>query len=245
MSAAKNSWQSLSSGAKLFVALTIATGMATLLVAAIRPSSKNIAEFICYLGVAILASRLRVTLPGITGTLSVNFLFILVAIVELSYPEAMTLGAVSMLAQTLYPNRPSAIQLTFNVCAGSLSTALAYLVYHNPVADKFVDGRPLILCVAASAYFVANAGCIAAVISLSEGKPLRRILTDCYLWSFPYYLVGAGIAAVIGWFDQEFNWETSLLFVPAIYIIYRSYRLYLGKLEDEKRHVEEIANLHL
>jgi diguanylate cyclase (GGDEF)-like protein/putative nucleotidyltransferase with HDIG domain len=245
MSAAKNSWQSLSSGAKLFVALTIATGMATLLVAAIRPSSKNIAEFICYLGVAILASRLRVTLPGITGTLSVNFLFILVAIVELSYPEAMTLGAVSMLAQTLYPNRPSAIQLTFNVCAGSLSTALAYLVYHNPVADKFVDGRPLILCVAASAYFVANAGCIAAVISLSEGKPLRRILTDCYLWSFPYYLVGAGIAAAIGWFDQEFNWETSLLFVPAIYIIYRSYRLYLGKLEDEKRHVEEIANLHL
>ena len=41
------------------------------------------------------------------------------------------------------------------------------------------------------------------------------------------------------------NWETSLLFVPAIYVIYRSYRLYLGKLEDEKRHVEEIANLHL
>jgi len=39
--------------------------------------------------------------------------------------------------------------------------------------------------------------------------------------------------------------ETSLLFVPAIYLIYRSYRLYLGKLEDEKRHVEEIANLHL
>ena len=35
------------------------------------------------------------------------------------------------------------------------------------------------------------------------------------------------------------------MFVPAIYLIYRSYRLYLGKLEDEKRHVEEMANLHL
>ncbi len=33
--------------------------------------------------------------------------------------------------------------------------------------------------------------------------------------------------------------------VPAVYLIYRSYRLYLGKLEDEKRHVEEMANLHL
>jgi len=28
-------------------------------------------------------------------------------------------------------------------------------------------------------------------------------------------------------------------------VIYRSYRLYLGKLEDEKRHVEEMASLHL
>jgi putative nucleotidyltransferase with HDIG domain len=45
--------------------------------------------------------------------------------------------------------------------------------------------------------------------------------------------------------QPRFNWETSLLFVPAIYLIYRSYRLYLGKLEDEKRHVEEMANLHL
>ena len=33
--------------------------------------------------------------------------------------------------------------------------------------------------------------------------------------------------------------------MPAVYLIYRSYRLYLGKLEDEKRHVEEMANLHL
>jgi diguanylate cyclase (GGDEF)-like protein/putative nucleotidyltransferase with HDIG domain len=244
-SSAKNSWHDLSRGAQLFVALTIAAGLAALLQAALRPASKNIAEFICYLGVAVLASRLRVTLPGITGTLSVNFLFILVAIAELSYSEAMTLGAVSMLAQTLFPNRPGAIQVTFNVCAGAVSTALAYAVYHNALINQFIGNRPLILCLAASTYFVANAGCIAAVISFSERKPLRRILIDCYLWSFPYYLVGAGIAGAIGWFNKTFNWETSLLFVPAMYIIYRSYRLYLGKLEDQKRHVEEIANLHL
>jgi diguanylate cyclase (GGDEF)-like protein/putative nucleotidyltransferase with HDIG domain len=157
----------------------------------------------------------------------------------------MTLGAVSMLAQTLYPNRPNAIQLTFNVCAGAVSTALAYAVYHNPLVNELIASRPLILCFAATIYFIANAGCIGAVISFSEGRPLQRILVDCYLWSFPYYLVGAGIAGAIAWFNHIFNWESSLLFVPAMYAIYRSYRLYLGKLEDQKRHVEEIANLHL
>src|SRR5579863_244413 len=245
MSATTQSWRGLSLGAQVFVGLVIAAGMASLLLAAAHQRSNNIAEFICYLGIAILASRLRVTLPGITGTLSVNFLFILVGIAELSYSEAITLGAISMLAQCLYPSRPGAIQLTFNVCAGSLSTSLAYFVYHSSLANTLIVSRPLVLCLAASTYFIVNAGCIAVVISFSEGKPLRRILVDCYFWSFPYYLVGAGIAAAISWFNHAFNWETSLLFIPAIYLIYRSYGLYLGKLADEKRHVEEIANLHL
>src|ERR1700728_1605893 len=245
MSTSTNSWRSLPARAQVFVGLVIAAGIVPLLQAAIHDSSKNIADIICYLGICILSSRLRVTLPGITGTLSVNFLFILVGIAELGYAEAITLGAIAMLAQSLFPGRPTAMQLTFNVCAGTLSTALAYLVYHNPYLNALIGSRPLLLCLTASVYFIVNAGCIAVVISFSEGKPLQKILVECYFWSFPYYLVGAGIAGAISWFNHAFNWETSLLFVPAIYLIFRSYRLYLSKLEDEKRHVEEIANLHL
>src|SRR6202451_1198622 len=158
----------------------VAGGTATLLYGAIHQSSKNIAEFICYLGIAILASRLKVTLPGITGTLSVNFLFILVGVLELSFSETLILGAVSILAQTLYPERPNALQVTFNVCAGAISTALTYVVYDHPWSNLLIGSNPLLLGVA-----------------------------------------------------------------PVVYVIYRSYRLYLGKLEDEKVHVEEIANLHL
>ena len=101
------------------------------------------------------------------------------------------------------------------------------------------------LGLAAITYFIANTGSIAAVIALTEDKSIKRIWVECYFWSFPYYLVGAAFAGMIGWFNREFGWETSLLIVPIIYLIYRSYRLYLGKLEDEKRHVEEMATLHL
>src|SRR5271157_4264347 len=141
MSASTNSWRSLPAGAQVFVTLVIAAGTASLLVAALHPSSKNIAEFICYLGIAVLASRLRVILPGITGTLSVNFLFILIGVLELSFTETLILGAVSMLAQCFYPDRPKAIQVTFNVCAGAVSTALAYGVYHHPLANLLLDSR--------------------------------------------------------------------------------------------------------
>jgi len=243
--AGDSQWRQLTPGAKLFIGLVIIVGTGVLLYGAIHQSSKNIAEFICYLGIAVLASRLKVNLPGITGTMSVNFLFILLGILQLSFSETLILGCVSILVQCLYPDRPNAIQVTFNICAGAFSTALAYVVYHHPLFNLAVDSQPLLLGIAASTYFAANTGSIATVISLTEGKPIKKILVECYFWSFPYYLVGAGIAGVIGWFNQKFNWETSLLLVPAVYLIYRSYRLYLGKLEDEKRHVEEMANLHL
>jgi diguanylate cyclase (GGDEF)-like protein/putative nucleotidyltransferase with HDIG domain len=223
----------------------VVLGTAVLLYGAIHQSSKNIAEFICYLGIAILASRLKVNLPGITGTMSVNFLFILLGILQLSVSETLILGCASILVQCLYPDRPSAIQVTFNICASAVSTALAYGAYDISLSRGVVTSRALALGLAASIYFVANTGAIAAVVSFTEGKSLRKILVECYFWSFPYYLVGAGVAGAIGWFDDAFNWETSLLVLPVIYIIYRSYGLYLGKLDDEKRHVEEMANLHL
>jgi len=239
------SWRELSPGAQAFVGLVVISGTAVLVFGAVHQTSRNIAEFICYLGIAILASRLKVNLPGITGTMSVSFLFILLGLLQLSFSETLVLGCVSILVQCLYPDRPSAIQVTFNLCASALSTALAFAAFQFVTSQHLVESNALALGVAATIYFVANTGSIATVISFTEGKSLKSILVECYFWSFPYYLVGAGIAGAIGWFDQVFNWETSLLIVPVIYLIYRSYGLYLGKLDDEKRHVEEMANLHL
>jgi hypothetical protein len=39
-------------------------------------ASRDPLKFLCYLVIALVASRLKVNLPGITGTMSVNFLFL-------------------------------------------------------------------------------------------------------------------------------------------------------------------------
>src|SRR5438309_8644723 len=135
------SWRKISVPAKLFITLVVMAGLGTLVYGGIHQSSKNIAEFICYLGIAILASRLKVNLPGITGTLSVNFLFILIGVLELSFSETLILGAVAMVAQCFFPDRPKAIQVTFNVCAGALSTALAYVAFHHPLTNVVMDNN--------------------------------------------------------------------------------------------------------
>ena len=245
MSSRSQSWRELSLGAKVFISLVVLAGTCVLLYGAIRPTSKNIAQFICYLLIAILAARLKVRLPGITGTMSVNFLFILLGILELGFAETLALATAAILVQCFYRDRPSPLQVTFNLSASAVSIAAAYNVYHLAISRAQVTSHPLLLGLAAVTYFAANTGSIAAVIALTERKSINKIWVECYFWSFPYYLVGAAFAGMIGWFNREFGWETSLLIVPIIYLIYRSYRLYLGKLEDEKRHVEEMATLHL
>src|SRR6202050_176978 len=90
------SWRDLNSSAKAFIGLVTVLGTAGLLYGAIHQSSKNIAEVICYLGIAILASKLKVNLPGIARTMSVNFLFILLGILHLSFSETLVLGCASI-----------------------------------------------------------------------------------------------------------------------------------------------------
>jgi diguanylate cyclase (GGDEF)-like protein/putative nucleotidyltransferase with HDIG domain len=228
-----------------FIAVVAAAGTCVLVWGALHWSSSDPLKFLCYTVVALLASRLKVHLPGITGTMSVNFLFILLGVVELSLPETLVLGCGAILMQCFYRDRPQLVQVVFNVCGSAWAIAAAYQVYYISTLHGQVRNPSLQLIAAATTYFLANTVPVAAVISLTEQKSLVKIYSECYFWSFPYYLLGAGVAALIRYLSQSFDWRTSLLILPAVYVIHRSYNLYLAKLENEKRHVEEMANLHL
>ena len=134
MGSGSQSWRELSFGAKLFISLVVVAGTCVLLYGALRPTSKNIAQFICYLLIAILAARLKVRLPGITGTMSVNFLFILLGILELGFAETLALATAAILVQCFYRDRPSPLQVTFNLSASAMSIAIAYNVYHLAIS---------------------------------------------------------------------------------------------------------------
>jgi putative nucleotidyltransferase with HDIG domain len=58
-------------------------------------------------------------------------------------------------------------------------------------------------------------------------------------------MVGAAAAGLVHFLNGHIGWQSSLLVLPPIYLMYRSYRLYLGKLETEKRHAEQVSSLHL
>jgi diguanylate cyclase (GGDEF)-like protein/putative nucleotidyltransferase with HDIG domain len=90
-----------------------------------------------------------------------------------------------------------------------------------------------------------NTAPVAGVVALTEKRRLAQTWRDCYFWSFPFYVVGASVAWLLCLVSQRFNWLGSILLLPVAFFVYRSYHLYLGRLEDEKRHAQEVAGLHL
>ncbi|HWX91997.1 MAG TPA: HD domain-containing phosphohydrolase [Terriglobales bacterium] len=234
-------------GAKAFIASMAMVATACFVVALIQWQATDPVKFLCYLAVAVLASSLKIKLPGITGTMSVNFLFILLGILELGFAETMLIGFAAVLVQCYWkpskPNEP--IYVLFNLSQLLVGTAVAYGVYHFVVARVLHGPGPLALLLAAVAYFVFNTLAISVIIRLTEGKPIFKVWSECYFWSFPYYLVGAAIVGLVSFLNRHIGWQSSLLVLPPVYLMYRSYRLYLGKLEDEKRHAEQVSTLHL
>src|SRR5215831_5152573 len=93
--------KNLSPISKAFIALVVACGMGALALALVNRGPLKPSEFIALLAVSLVASRLRVKLPGVTGTMSVNLPFILVAVAELTMAEAMVIGCLSTLVQCL------------------------------------------------------------------------------------------------------------------------------------------------
>jgi diguanylate cyclase (GGDEF)-like protein/putative nucleotidyltransferase with HDIG domain len=216
--------------------------------------SADLARFACYVLVAILASGLKVQLPGIDGTMSVNFLFILLGVMELSLPETLVIGCTATLVQSIWQarNRLDPVKVLFNVFGMMANaSALCYTSYAW-LSARVGSNKPFLLMAAALVFFLANTLPISIVIALTEDKSSRKVWSNCYFWSFPYYLVGAAAVGLVGVVNRRAGWQTSLLVLPVIYWVYRSYRLYLGRLEAEKervevekRHVEQIASLNM
>jgi len=245
MTTRPQNWRDMSIAPRFFIAVVVLCGATVMTVSVLHGRSENPLKFLCYLIIALAASRLKVNLPGITGTMSVNFLFLLLGVLELSFAETMALGCAAAVVQCFDRARPNPIQVTFNVCSTALAIAVTFASYRYALVHRTVNDPSTLLFMAACVYFVANTLPVAAIISLTERRSLRKLWSDCYFWSFPYYLVGAGVVGMMSWIHGFSDWQTSLLTLPVVYLIYRSYRLYLGKLDNEKRHVEEMADLHM
>ena len=218
----------LANSAKVLIGAVAICGSAVLVRGLWNWSHVDAGRFASFLVIAVLAAMFKVKLPGMNSSMSVNLPFILLAVAELSLPEALVVGCASTLAQCLRvaQNRRNPVQIVFNVCAVANAAALAWVVFNrqHPASDSPM--YILMLGLAAAAFLVANTVPVAGILSLTGNDNFFRVWGRMFLLTFPYYLLSAAVSAIMSAAGHYVGWQAALLAMPVMYVVYLSYRHY-------------------
>lgn len=212
--------------ARVYIAAVIAAGLAVLAAGLWSWTQPDPVRLAGYLALAMIASSLKIRMPGVTGTFSLNPVFILLTLAHVGFPSALLVGCASVLVQSFWRSkrRPSLVQIVFNVSNVSISTGVAYLA-HSGVQSRIGLAEPLAPLVAAAvAYFIVNTALVSIVLAMVESKPLTSVWSTWLSWAFPYYVIGTILASQIEPLTSQARWGGAWLSLAAMIPLYLWYR---------------------
>ncbi len=220
--------------ARIYISLGSAAGAAAMAYAVLALQwPHDTFQFGTYFLLSLLAATLKLRLPGLTETMSIGFVLVLLGISELTLTETMFIACTGVVVQCLWraKRRPAAIQVFFSVSAVAVSLMLAYQSSRFVRVRFHAESVSIILVVATCLYFIVNSLLVSGVLSLVRHEPLRAIWQQCYLFASPYYLLGGAVAGLMAAAGRQLGWQPPLLILPLMGLAFLFYRFYLARLE--------------
>jgi signal transduction histidine kinase/ActR/RegA family two-component response regulator len=232
------SWRELPRAAQLYVAIVIALGAAAF--AAFFPQAvPRPALFFVLLALGCVTSTWKVTLPiGLSSgsTLSVSYAANLMALLMLGPRLAMIIAVTGVVAQCTVrvKQRYPLYRTVFSASAEAITmgaTAVAYEGLGGSIGSVvFLElAKPLVG--AFGTYFCVNTGLVAGAIGLSTGRPVWRVWRDDFLWSGASFMVAASAGAWAAVVVERGDVWVSVLMIAPVYAAYRTYQLFVGRLD--------------
>jgi diguanylate cyclase (GGDEF)-like protein/putative nucleotidyltransferase with HDIG domain len=239
--------------ARLFVGAVLTAGAVVLAVFVPRAIT-NLPLFAALLLLSSLASAFKVTLPLASSgsTMSVSYAVDFASLLLLGPDETMLVAAASAWSQCTIrtESRTPVYRTLFSIASLVLTVKAAGLAYvalggsaAGAVLSPFTIAKPLVG--AATTYFVFNTAFIATAIGLSTEQSVIKIWNENFLWSAPSYFFGAFAAAIAAAVVGRGGYWMALLTAAPVYLIYRTYKVYMGRIQDQQRHVRQVSDLHL
>ena len=217
--------------AKQYISWIAAAGLIVLVAGLSHWQSTGLTRLLAFLFLAMLLSTQKIRLPGMKGTMSLSFPFILVGIANFGFGETLLLGCTAAFVQTLWhaqtPPRPE--QIVFNMATLVLSAGFADWLSHTALSVLHLNSLILLLASASLLYLLVNTGLVAGVISLTEEKPFQMAWLHCFYWAFPYFLLGAVAAGLVTTLSQTGSWVAGLLVLPLIYLCHLWYQIHVQR----------------
>jgi diguanylate cyclase (GGDEF)-like protein/putative nucleotidyltransferase with HDIG domain len=240
--------------ARLYIGTTIALGAVVLVWLGMQATFERPWLFLFLLITSAVTSAFKVVLPLVKSgsTMSVSYAVDFASLLLIGPNETMIVAVTSAWSQCTFrmKTKNPAYRTLFSMACLAITVQAAGIAYQllggtpGLLGDNIPDlARPLVA--AATLYFIFNTCLIAIAVALATRQPFLTVWNQNFLWSAPSYFVGAGAAAAATWAVTYSGVWTAALAAAPLYLTYRTYKVYLGRIDDERRHVEEMADLHL
>ena len=219
--------------AKVMIGMVAVASLCALSFGVVRWQTQAWPQLLLLMAAAALSSRLKVKLPGMTSSMSGNLPVILLGVTQLGLFSSLLVAVTAAIAQsyTSGGNKTKPVQFVFNACTLLNASGLAYLVYHSQIGAR-ATAHTMSLVLAAATYFVANTAPVASIIGLTEGGNPFALWHKVFLWSFPNYVIGAGLTAIATAFSTVSGLATLAALVAVLFAVYQSYKMYVGRVEQ-------------
>src|SRR5580765_8304382 len=247
----KLAWLRLPWPAPLFVGTVIIIGGLTLVAAFPRTFPRPFLFALLTLS-ACLTSTWKVNLPltkSSGATLSVSYAANLMALLLLGPQPAIVVAMAGVWTQCTYRVKQAYpwYRTVFSTAAEAITmaaTGFVYLELGGQILPVVVSGLAKPLVGAIGTYFLVNTILVAAAIALTTDRTVFAVWRDDFLWSGASFMVAGSagaMAAVVVARGEE--WKAVLLIAP-VYLTYRTYQIFVGRLDDQARHMSEMRRLH-
>src|SRR5581483_11022075 len=222
--------KNLSMQAKLMIGAVSCGSLVALGIGAHQLQDLATPQMFLLLAAGTVASRFKVKLPGVLGNMSGNVPILLLAILRLHLAGSLIVAAAAAISQSYASGakRPQPVQFLFNACTLVNASALAFLTFHSAIADQSPASRMLMLVASAAVYFLANTLPVAGIIAITEHENPLTLWRQVFLWSFPNYGIGAGMAAIMSAFGNTVGWLALATLMAALFAVYQCYKVYVS-----------------
>jgi diguanylate cyclase (GGDEF)-like protein/putative nucleotidyltransferase with HDIG domain len=227
--------------------LTIVTGLTILGPELLRFSVANITQYLAYLVLALMAAYFRVGIRSEQGHVPLSILFVFLSLMNVEFPAALMLAAlVALVVDWVSHEGPGRIEhALFSASSMVVAVAMAQVAFvGTPGSQGMHMAARFVLT--ATVLFLGISFPSTFVEAPEEHRRMGLFWKERYLWMLPYYVGMAVLAGLFTAASELFRgWQIPFITFLAGYLVYRSYRLYMGRLEDGRLHAEEVASLHL
>ena len=203
-------------------------------------------------GLALVASRLPLRMPGRNARFSISDTFFIASAILFGSGPATVFSAIDSALMTRAFKTFSLRQLLFNAGAVPLALwggfqAFTALAGPWPLFGLGIAIDALVVPIAAFAlvYYVLNAGLIAVAVALHKRQSPVAVWRSNFAMIAVNYFASGSIALLVVLLTQYFSITALIAVLPLLAIISVATRSWTGRIDDAEKHVAIVDGLYL